>query len=140
MEQFRKGAIVPHYGELCRVTGATVINNHLCYTVEDLQGNTVRGVHYLQHAQIVKELKEMATYAVGDQVRLRNVFGHLHVKARWWDSRKGLLMYRVTDYYEESRMPWIRSQAELDALVVERILPATLKTPTGAEAPADANK
>lgn len=121
MEQFKKGALVPHYGELCRVTGATTINHHLCYTVEDLRGNTVRGVHYLQHELIVAELKKMATYAVGDKVRLRNVFGDKYVKARWWDSRKGLLMYRVTDYWEESRVPWIRSQAELNAVVVERV-------------------
>ena len=116
--------MVPHYGELCRVTGATTINHHLCYTVEDLHGNTVRGVHYLQHELIVDELKKMATYAVGDKVRLRNVFGDKHVKARWWDSRKGLLMYRVTDYWEESRVPWIEPQTELDAVVVERVEPA----------------
>lgn len=133
---------MPYGDGLCRITSAAVHNGHLCYTVEDPQGNSIRGLSYLQHTTILDALKRMATYAVGDQVRLRNVFGHLHVKARWWDSRKGLLMYRVTDYYEESRMPWIRSQAELDALVVERIAPAVpeepSKTRTGAEAPANA--
>lgn len=122
MQQFRKGAIVPRDGGLCRITGAAVLNDKLCYYVVDLYGKDIPGGTYLQHAVVLEELKRMATYAVGDQVRLRNVFGHLYVKARWWDSRKGVLMYRVTDYYEESRMPWIKSQAELDALVVERIV------------------
>lgn len=136
--QFKKGAVVPHWGVLYRVESVDLINGHVCYRLADPTGVTTPVAH-AQHTEIVAEIEKMARYVVWDRFSIPGVFGHRWVKARKWDGKQGCILYRLDHWIEESRTAHWMSQTELDKATVvgfgydEAIRPALMAAARGTQ-------
>ncbi len=61
--------------------------------------------------QIVSEINAYARFCVGDQVHIGP--WDTYVKARWWNLRKGTVIYRINDFLDEGRNIVKYTQEEL---------------------------
>ncbi len=66
--------------------------------------------------QIISEINTYARFCVGDQVHIGP--WDTYVKARWWNIRKGTVIYRINDFLDERRNIIKYTQEELVKRVV----------------------
>lgn len=61
--------------------------------------------------QLVSEMNSYARYCVGDKVNLGP--WDRYIKARWWNCRRGTVLYRINDFMDEGRNRVVLEQEEL---------------------------
>lgn len=108
---FRVGALVVWRGQVVPIVNRYVDNEGAQYRIHtrDRQGALVTDDH-VTLGQLMGALNDHATYCVGDRVELGP--WDLYIKARWWNFRRGEVMYRVNDVLDSGRRR-VLSQREL---------------------------
>lgn len=113
----RVGAWVVWRGQRVAIANRHVAPDCVRYTVQTRgrDGSLVVD-HHVTIGQLMAELCAHARWCVGDQVELEGQLRAVH--ARWWNTRTGVVMYRVSDLYDERKGGGIRvDQAKLLELV-----------------------
>lgn len=111
MQLFRVGALVPFLGQIVEVTNREVKPDgaiYLLYTKD--RDQTLRQHRNITFGQIVAAMNEHASFCVGDTVELGPV--ERIVRARWWNCRRGTVIYRLGVDGDGSKS-WVVAQPEL---------------------------
>lgn len=111
MQLFRIGALVPFLGQVVEVKNRRVQPDGATYLLYTKGRDHALHQHrYVTFGQIVAAMNELATHCVGDTIELNGV--DRVVKARWWNCRRGTVLYRIGLESEEGRS-WVVAQPEL---------------------------
>lgn len=120
MQLFRIGALVPFLGQVVEVKNRSVAADgtlYLLYTKgRDMALRQHRNVTF---GQIVAAMNEHAAHCVGDRIELNGV--ERVVKARWWNCRRGTVLYRLGVDGEDGR-DRVVSQPDLQRHLVAQLV------------------
>jgi hypothetical protein len=107
--RLRVGALVLWRGQVVPITGRQHMGRTWVYRIET-RGDDGRPQvdRFVTIGQLIQELCAAADYCVGDKVEMQ--YDDRYVKERWWCTRRGRIVYRVNDYYDERRMPSLFDQ------------------------------
>ena len=108
---FRVGALVVWRGQVVPIVNRYADKEGAQYRIHtrDRNGALVTD-NYVTLGQLMGALNDHATHCVGDKVELGR--WDLYIKARWWNFRRGEVLYRVNDAIDSGRRR-VMSQTEL---------------------------
>ena len=108
---FRLGALVVWRGQVVPIVNRFVDKEGAQYQIHTKakDGALVQDVH-VTLGQLLGALNDHASHCVGDKVELGRF--DLYIKARWWNLRRGEVLYRVNDILDTGRGR-VFTQAEL---------------------------
>jgi hypothetical protein len=102
MYRFRKGALVVWRGQVVPIVERFDGRDATLYHIQTRKPDRTL-VQDLQvtFGQIISEINSYAQFCVGDKVPVGP--WDTYVKARWWNCRKGTVIYRLNDIFDEGR-------------------------------------
>jgi hypothetical protein len=111
MEVFKVGALVVWRGQVVPVVNRWVHPDGTIYMVHTRARDGRLVSELVTFGQLVAEMDRCARWCVGDKVE----FGpwDKYVKARWWSTRRGEVVYRINDFLDEGRTGLVIPQSEL---------------------------
>jgi len=112
MIRFRKGALVVWRGQVVPIVNRWDFRDATVYLIHTRNArNELVMDQQVTFGQIVSEINSYASFCVGDKVGLGP--WDTYVKARWWSTRKGTVVYRINDLFDERRSIVTFTQEEL---------------------------
>jgi hypothetical protein len=102
MYRFRIGAFVVWRGQVVPIVNRWVHTEGTLYHIHtrNAKGELVTDSS-VTFGQIISEINSYASFCVGDKVTIGP--WDTYVKARWWNCRKGTVLYRINDFLDEGR-------------------------------------
>jgi hypothetical protein len=111
MYVFRIGALVPYHGQVVPIVNRYVERYGARYIIHTKAKNGALVQHHdVTFGQIVSAMCDHATHCVGDKLEIGP--WDRYVKARWWNNRRGTVLYRIGDILDSGRSH-VMTQEEL---------------------------
>lgn len=114
MVQFKKGALVVWRGKVVPIANRWTYPDGTLYLINSKhpQHGLVSDMN-ITFGQLVAEMNSYARFCVGDKVELGP--WERYIKARWWNCRRGTVVYRINDLKDDRSASVILPQEELIA-------------------------
>ena len=112
MVLFRKGALVVWRGQVVPIVTRWVYPDVATYLIHTRAADGALVIDTtITFGQLVSEINSYARFNVGDKVDIGP--WDTYVKARWWSTRKGTVIYRLNDLADSRRVSPRCTQEEL---------------------------